>query len=101
MADSLKAMTVASQVAQGIGGDLEETQRTLNLAFINFRDPSKSAADNIQNLGDVMAYATAKFDYKNVEELRSQLELATPTHCPPAWVSKTWSRPSLISRATV
>jgi TP901 family phage tail tape measure protein len=79
MADSIQAMNVASRVAQGMGGDLEATQRTLNLAYINFKDPSKSAADNIQQLGDVMAYATAKFDYKNVEELRSQLELATPT----------------------
>jgi len=79
MADSIQAMNVASRVAQGMGGDLEETQRTLNLAYINFKDPSKSAADNIQQLGDIMAYATAKFDYKNVEELRSQLELATPT----------------------
>lgn len=79
MADSIQAMNVASRVAQGMGGDLEATQRTLNLAFINFKDPSKTAAQNIQQLGDVMAYATAKFDYKNVEELRSQLELATPT----------------------
>ena len=76
MAESTKAMAVASQLAIGLGGDLEETQRTLNLAYINFKDPSMTAAQNLQNLGDVMATATAKFDYKNIEELRSQVELA-------------------------
>ncbi len=79
MSEALNAMAVASQLAQGLGGDLEATQRTLNLAYINFKDPAKSASENIREIGDVMAYATSKFDYRNVEELRSQLELAAPT----------------------
>lgn len=60
MAESIKAMGVASQLAQGLGGDLEATQRTLNLAYINFKDPSKTAAENIQNLGDIMATANGE-----------------------------------------
>lgn len=79
MAASIKSMAVASKLAIGLGGDLEDTQRTLNLAFINFKDPSLSATQNIRALGDAMATAAAKFDYKNIEELREQLELATPT----------------------
>jgi len=79
MRASIDAMNVASKLAIGLQGDLEETQRTLNLAFINFKDPSLTATQNIQRLGDVMATAAAKFDYRNIEELRSQLELATPT----------------------
>ncbi|WP_423961550.1 phage tail tape measure protein [Candidatus Binatus sp.] len=79
MATSIASMNTASALAIGLGGDMEETQRTLNLAYINFKDPAKSAEQNFKALGDVMAYATRQFDYKNIEELRSQMELATPT----------------------
>ena len=79
MATAIASMNTASALAIGLGGDMEETQRTLNLAYINFKDPSKSAQENFKALGDVMAYATRQFDYKNIEELRSQMELATPT----------------------
>jgi TP901 family phage tail tape measure protein len=79
MTTSIAAMNSASALAIGLGGDMEETQRTLNLAYINFKDPAKSAEQNFKSLGDVMAYATRQFDYKNIEELRSQMELATPT----------------------
>jgi TP901 family phage tail tape measure protein len=79
MTTAIASMNSASALAIGLGGDMEETQRTLNLAYINFKDPSKSAQENFKALGDVMAYATRQFDYKNIEELRSQMELATPT----------------------
>ncbi len=79
MTTAIASMNSASALAIGLGGDMEETQRTLNLAYINFKDPAKSAEQNFKALGDVMAYATRQFDYKNIEELRSQMELATPT----------------------
>ena len=79
MQASLAGMRDAAALATGVNGDLETVQRTLNLAYINFRDPSKTAAQNMQFLSDVMAKAAAAFDYKDVEELRSQLELAAPT----------------------
>ena len=75
MATSIKAMTMASQLAVGGQGDLEATQRTLNLAFINFQDPAKSAAQNLQELSDTMARANQHFDYSRIEELRSQIRL--------------------------
>jgi TP901 family phage tail tape measure protein len=76
---SIAGMSDAAALATGVGGDLETVQRTLNLAYINFRNPALSAKQNMQNLSDVMAKAAAAFDYKNVEELREQLELAAPT----------------------
>ena len=79
MSESIKAMQVASEAAVAANGDLESMQRTLNLAYLNFKDPSLTAAQNIQNLGNIMTTAAEKFDYKDIEELRSQLELATPT----------------------
>lgn len=79
MATAIASMNTASALAIGLGGDMEATQRTLNLAYLNFRDPSKTAAQNFQILGDTMAKATSAFDYQNIEELRSQLELAAPT----------------------
>jgi TP901 family phage tail tape measure protein len=79
MSTAIKSMAMASQLAVGGQGDLEATQRTLNLAFINFKDPTRSAVQNLQQLSDIMATANAHFDYNGIEELRSQIELATPT----------------------
>jgi TP901 family phage tail tape measure protein len=79
MSSAIASMNTASALAIGLNGDLEATQRAVNLAFINFRDPSKSATENFKSLGDVMGFAARQFDYKNIEELRSQMELATPT----------------------
>jgi TP901 family phage tail tape measure protein len=79
MATSIASMNSASALAIGLGGDMEATQRTLNLAYLNFRDPLKTADQNFKSLSDTMAKATSAFDYKNIEELRSQMELATPT----------------------
>ena len=79
MAESIAAMKVASEASVAANGDLESMQRTLNLAYINFKDPSMTAAQNIQNLGNIMVTAAEKFDYKDINELREQLELATPT----------------------
>src|SRR5208337_1032083 len=79
MATAIQSMNTAASLAIGLGGDMEATQRTLNLAYLNFKDPAKSAQENFQMLGDIMAKTTSAFDYKDVEEFRSQLELATPT----------------------
>lgn len=79
MTEAIQSQNAAAALAIGLGGDLEETQRTLNLAYINFRSPALGAAANFKMLSDVMAAATAKFDYRDVSELRSQLELAAPT----------------------
>ncbi len=64
MATSIASMNTSAALAIGLGGDMEETQRTLNLAYLNFRDPAKSAQQNFKALGDVMGYATRQFDYK-------------------------------------
>jgi Phage-related minor tail protein len=79
MAESIKSMRVASQLAVAANGDLESVQRTLNLAYVNFKDPSLNAAQNIQRIGDAMLTASEKFDYKDINEVREQLELAMPT----------------------
>jgi hypothetical protein len=79
MKDAVQSMGLASQLAVGLQGDFEQTQRTLNNAVLNFVDKSKPAAAQIQSISDVLARAASAFDYKNISEINSQLEIATPT----------------------
>lgn len=78
MKTSIVAAKDAAALATGVTGDLATIQRTLNLAYINFRNPALSAQENMQSLSDTMAKAAA-FDYQDVNELREQLMIAGPT----------------------